>query len=66
MRLNFILFYLMLHIADVVSIIILGIPISYSTCILIFETSWMTFVKPTGNEVLYISAGIHYNLGSMF
>ena len=65
MRLNFILFYLMLHIADVVSIVILGVPTSYSTCILTFETSWMTFVK-TGNEVLYISAGIHYNFGSMF
>jgi hypothetical protein len=51
MRLNFILFYLMLHIADVVSIVILGIPTGYSTCILTFETSWMTFVK-TGNEVL--------------
>ncbi len=55
MRLNFILFYLMLHIPDVVSIVILQvflrIPIGYSTCILTFETSWMTFVK-TGNEVL--------------
>jgi len=61
MRLNFILFYLMLHIADVVSIVILGVPTGYSMCILTFEASWMTFVK-TGNEVLYISAGIHYNL----
>ena len=23
-------------------------------------------VRETGNEVLYISAGIHYNFGSMF